>query len=57
MQAYLPATSTWLAKYPFLNRDAFLDLSLEIERQRTTVQSIDITPGTPGSESGANFVD
>lgn len=33
-EAYLPELGLWLADYPFLNRDVFLDVSLEIERAR-----------------------
>lgn len=34
-EAYLPESSLWLANYPYVNRDAFLDLSLQIERERS----------------------
>lgn len=35
-EAYLPESSLWLADYPYVNRDAFLELSLEIERERNS---------------------
>lgn len=33
-EAYLPESAAWLARYPFLARDVFLEISLEIERER-----------------------
>ena len=33
-EAYLPESGLWLADYPHVNRDAFLELSLAIERER-----------------------
>ncbi|KAF8056432.1 hypothetical protein HT031_006289 [Scenedesmus sp. PABB004] len=33
-ELYLPQSGMWLAEYPFLDRDAFLDVSLAIERGR-----------------------
>jgi len=35
-EAYLPESSLWLADYPYVDRDAFLDLSLQIERERSS---------------------
>ena len=31
---YLPQSGLWLSDYPFVDRNAFLDLSLAVERQR-----------------------
>lgn len=33
-EAYLPESSLWIADYPYVNKDTFLDLSLAIERER-----------------------
>lgn len=33
-ELYLPECGVWVSDYPFLNREAFLDVSLEIERER-----------------------
>jgi len=33
-EAYLPESAAWLARYPFLARDVFLDISLDVERER-----------------------
>lgn len=33
-EVYLPECGVWVSDYPFLSRNAFLDLSLEIERER-----------------------
>lgn len=33
-EVYLPECGVWVSDYPFLIRLAFLDLSLEIERER-----------------------
>ena len=33
-EVYLPESGVWIAKYPFVNRDVFLDISLDIERER-----------------------
>ncbi len=33
-EAYLPESAAWLARYPFLARDVFLQISLNIERER-----------------------
>ena len=33
-EAYLPESAAWLARYPFLARDVFLEISLDIERER-----------------------
>jgi hypothetical protein len=33
-EVYLPECGVWVADYPFLDRGPFLDLSLEIERER-----------------------
>ena len=33
-EVYLPECGVWVSDYPFLNRIAFLDLSLEVERER-----------------------
>lgn len=37
-EAYLPESSLWVADYPYVDRDAFLDISLEIERARADSQ-------------------
>lgn len=31
-EAYLPESGIWIAKYPFVDRDVFLDISLDIAR-------------------------
>ena len=31
-EAYLPESGIWVAKYPFVDRDVFLDISLDIAR-------------------------
>lgn len=36
-EVYCPASAVWLADYPFMNRDMFLRLSIEIEEQRRAV--------------------
>lgn len=33
-EAYLPESGAWLARYPFVDKDVFLDVSLDIERER-----------------------
>lgn len=33
-EAYLPESALWLADYPYVDRDAFLELSLAVERER-----------------------
>ena len=33
-EVYLPESGVWIAKYPFVDRDVFLDISLDIERER-----------------------
>lgn len=33
-EAYLPESGAWLARYPFVDRDVFLDISLDVERER-----------------------
>lgn len=33
-EVYLPVSGLWLTEYPHLNRDVFLDISLDIERER-----------------------
>ena len=38
-EVYLPEAGLWLAEYPFLQRDEFLSLSLDIERARQTRQT------------------
>ena len=42
---YLPESELWLGKYPALNRRAFMDLSLDIERERAVPPPIDTTAG------------
>lgn len=37
-EAYLPESGIWIAKYPFLDRDVFLDISLDIARERQSEQ-------------------
>ena len=38
-EAYLPESGVWIAKYPFVDRDVFLDISLDIERERKNQQA------------------
>lgn len=38
-EVYLPESGVWIAKYPFVDRDVFLDISLDIERERKTRQA------------------
>ena len=33
-EIYLPECGVWVSDYPFLNREAYLECSLEIERER-----------------------
>ena len=33
-EVYLPESGLWLSDYPHVNRDLFLEISLEIERER-----------------------
>jgi hypothetical protein len=33
-EVYLPQRGVWVSDYPYLNRAAYLDVSLEIERER-----------------------
>jgi hypothetical protein len=33
-EVYLPESGVWIAKYPFVDRDVFLDISLDIARER-----------------------
>ncbi|CAL8465254.1 g4789 [Coccomyxa elongata] len=33
-EVYLPECGVWVSDYPYLNREAFLDISLEVERER-----------------------
>ena len=33
-EVYLPECGLWVSDYPFLNREAYLECSLEIERER-----------------------
>lgn len=33
-EVYLPESGVWLADYPFVNRAAFLAVSLDLERER-----------------------
>ena len=49
-EVYLPESGLWLADYPFVDRNAFLDLSLAVERarQQQTVQQ----PSQPFDEGG-----
>ena len=37
-EAYLPESGIWIAKYPFVDRDVFLDISLDIARERQSEQ-------------------
>ena len=37
-EVYLPESGMWIAKYPFVDRDVFLDISLDIERERKSQQ-------------------
>ena len=37
-EVYLPESSLWIANYPYMDRDTFLDLSLQIERERAAEQ-------------------
>ena len=37
-EVYLPESGVWIAKYPFVDRDVFLDISLDIERERKSQQ-------------------
>ena len=33
-EVYLPECGVWVSDYPFLKREAYLECSLEIERER-----------------------
>jgi len=33
-EVYLPESGVWIAKYPFVDRDVFLDISLDIAREQ-----------------------
>jgi hypothetical protein len=33
-EVYLPECGVWVSDYPYVNREAFLDVSLEVERER-----------------------
>ena len=33
-EVYLPECGVWVLDYPYVNREAFLDVSLEVERER-----------------------
>lgn len=33
-EVYLPESGLWLSNYPHVNRNLFLEISLEIERER-----------------------
>lgn len=47
-EAYLPESSLWVADYPYVDRDAFLDLSLAVERERAQ------QPAGVGQQSAAD---
>ena len=34
-EVYLPVSGLWLSEYPLVNRNLFLDISLDIERQQS----------------------
>ncbi len=38
-EVYLPESGVWIAKYPFVDRDVFLDISLDIARERQSQQT------------------
>lgn len=38
-EVYLPESGVWIAKYPFVDRDVFLDISLDIARERQSQQA------------------
>lgn len=53
-EVYFPETGVWLADYPYLNRDAFLGISLEVERARAAAASgMDGMGGMPPSPAGS----
>ena len=33
-EVYLPECGVWVSDYPFLKREAYLECSLEVERER-----------------------
>jgi hypothetical protein len=54
-EAYLPESSLWVADYPYVDRDAFLDISLEIERARADSQPPVYSNGSPRMSNTAAF--
>lgn len=54
-EAYLPESSLWVADYPYVDRDAFLDISLEIERARADSQPSVYTNGSSRTSNSAAF--
>jgi len=37
-EVYLPESGVWLADYPYVNRTAFLAVSLDLERERRAAE-------------------
>jgi len=60
-EVYLPAAGLWLADYPFVSRERFLDISLAIERARGGGDGAgrggggDFGPGGGGGGGGGGF--
>ncbi len=37
-EAYLPESGIWMSTYPYIAKDRFLEISLDIERERQAQQ-------------------
>ncbi|KAK9820153.1 hypothetical protein WJX72_006741 [[Myrmecia] bisecta] len=43
-EVYLPESGVWLASYPYIMRGRFLEISLDIERERQAAMAVDVPP-------------
>jgi hypothetical protein len=48
-EVYLPQSGLWLSDYPFVDRSAFLDLSLAVERSRQREEQAPPGPDLEGT--------
>ena len=55
-EVYLPESAMWLSEYPFVDRSAFLDMSLAVERERQQQQQQSWQDGG-STEAGAGAWD
>ena len=55
-EVYLPESAMWLSEYPFVDRSAFLDMSLAVERERQQQQQQSWQEGG-STEAGAGAWD